>query len=86
MEPVLLGRIMQDRDAQERVVRESGLPEWVIVRPTELADGAPAPVRTILDLEAEPEPTTIARADVARTLVALLEDRAHDGRAIVVTN
>ncbi len=86
VEPVLLGRIMLDRTAQEAVVRGSGLGQWVIVRPAELSDGESAPVRLVEDLEREAEPATISRADVAATLVALLDDTSHDGRAIVATS
>lgn len=86
VEPVLLGRIMEDRTAQEERVRLSALPAWVIVRPTELTDGGTAPVRFIEDLEREPEPTTISREDVGRTLVSLIADRRYDGKAVTITN
>lgn len=83
IEPVLLGRIMRDRTAQEEIVRASGLPEWVIVRPAELTDGDPAPVRVIAHVERDPEPTTITRASVGRTLAA---DESHDAGTILITN
>jgi len=86
IEPVLLGRIMKDRTAQEELVRASSLPQWVIVRPTELTDGPSAPVRVVRDLEREPEPTTIARADVGRFLAGCITDHSHDGSAVVLTN
>lgn len=86
IEPVLLGRIMKDRTAQEAVVRAAALPEWAVVRPTELSEGDAGEVRVIEDLEGEPEPTTITHDSVARFLVAATEDRSHDGRAIVITN
>jgi uncharacterized protein YbjT (DUF2867 family) len=86
IEPVLLGRIMKDRTAQEEVVRASGVPEWVIVRPTELVDGDPAPVRVITDVACDPEPTTITRASVGRTLATLAADKSHDGTTILITN
>lgn len=86
IEPVLLGRIMKDRTAQEELVKGSSLPEWVIVRPTELSDGESKPVRVIEDLENEPEPTTIARTDVGKFLSKVATDRSWDGKAILVTN
>ena len=86
IEPVLLGRIMKDRTAQEEVVKAAGLPEWVIVRPTELSDDPSSAVRIITDLEAETDPTTIAREDVGRTLVRMLTDKQYDGKAITITN
>lgn len=84
--PLLLGRILRDRTAQEEVVQKSGLQNWVIVRPTELADGDIAPVRTIRDLDNEPEPTTITRASVARTLVDLISKQSFDRSAVTITN
>lgn len=67
--PVLLGRIMQDREAQESVVRDSGV-MWSIVRPAELTDGAPATWRIVEPGDrTPPEPSTVARATVARFLV-----------------
>ena len=86
IEPVLLGRIMKDRTEQEELVRTSGLPEWMIVRPTELSDDKTAPVRVIEDLESEPEPTTISRQDVGRILVSMIADKRYDGKTIVITN
>lgn len=86
IEPVVLGRIMEDRTAQEEVVRASNLPEWVIVRPTELADGEEAPVRVITDLERDEEPGTITRKDVGRELVRLVKEKGYDKQAIVITN
>lgn len=86
IEPILLGRIMQDRTAQEEVVRASGLPEWVIVRPTELSDGTPAPVRVIHDVEAQAEPGTISRTDVGTYLASLATDRGEDGGTVLITN
>lgn len=84
--PVMLGRILRDRTAQENVVTRSGLEDWVIVRPTELSDAEAAPVRVIRDLDAEPEPTTISRASVAQMLVGLASNHAFDRSAITITN
>lgn len=77
---------MKDRTEQEEVVRTSGLPAWVIVRPTELSDDNSAPVRIIEDLDSESEPTTIAREDVGKILVSLLDDQQYDGKTITITN
>ena len=86
IKPVLLGRIMKDRTAQEELIRASDVPEWVIVRPTELADGDEKPVRLIEDLDHGLEPTTVTRASVGSTLAALMTDKRYDRRAIVMTN
>lgn len=86
IEPIMLGRIMADKTEQEAEIRRSSVAQWVIVRPTELSDGEPAPVRTITDLDREDDPTRITRASVAHRLVELLNDRSHDGSAVVITN
>ncbi len=86
IEPLLLGRIMQDRTAQEEVVKASDLPEWVIVRPTELSDGPSNAVRVIEDVSAGPEPKTISRTDVGKFLARVATDTHWDGQAILITN
>ncbi|MBH5323186.1 NAD(P)-dependent oxidoreductase [Aurantiacibacter sediminis] len=86
IEPVLLGRIMEDRTRQEEIVRASDLNEWVIIRPTELSDREEQPIRVIEDVEAEDDPTTIARADVGRFLVSQLDDRTYHRKTILITN
>lgn len=87
VEPVLLGRIMKDRNAQEDVVRASGLPAWVIVRPAELSDDdTGGDVRVITNIQAQPEPEKISRGDVAAFLVSLVDDRTYDGSAVVITS
>ena len=86
IEPVLLGRILKDRTAQEEIVRAAALPEWVIVRPTELTDGDSKPVRVIHDLDQEEEPKMINRTDVARFLISLVANKTHDSETIVITN
>jgi putative NADH-flavin reductase len=84
--PLMLGRILRDRTAQEDVVQSSRLNNWVIVRPTELADGDPAAVRIISNLDHETEPTTITRASVAQVIVDLASDHRFDRSAITITN
>lgn len=71
--PILLGRIFQDRQQQEQLVRNSGL-QWTIVRPAELTDDPAGPWRTTLaDQTSPPEPATIPRATVANFLVHELQ-------------
>ena len=86
IEPVLLGRIMEDRTRQEEVVRNSGLSEWTIIRPTELNDNESSSVRYIKDLENEEEPETISREDVGRVLADLVANKEYDHRTILITN
>lgn len=86
IEPVLLGRIMEDRTNQEEVVKASSLNEWVIVRPTELDDSESKEVRIIENLDSEKEPETISRVDVGRMLVDFITLKKYDGKAILITN
>ncbi|QCW99454.1 SDR family oxidoreductase [Aggregatimonas sangjinii] len=86
IEPVLLGRIMEDRTRQEEIVRNSQLPEWSIIRPTELSNDESSEVRFIKDLENEKEPETISRKDVGRVLANLITDKRYDKQTILITN
>ncbi len=86
IEPILLRNIMKDRTEQEFVVKNSGLDEWVIVRPTELSNDKSKKVRIIQDIENEKEPTTISRKDVGRILVDLITDKTYDQQTILITN
>ncbi|MEZ4237473.1 MAG: SDR family oxidoreductase [Myxococcota bacterium] len=82
--PLYLGRAFADHEAQEQVVRDSGL-DWTLVRPPHLHDG-PRRDRTRVDF-APDDPTVqpkLSRADVAAFLLAQLDDRTHlrEARAI----
>jgi len=71
--PPLLRDEYADKDAQERIVRESGL-EWVIVRPMILAKGPwTNDYRASVDLKPGRRPY-ISRADVADFLARQLTD------------
>lgn len=86
VKPILLGRIMKDRSAQEEVVRKAGLPEWVIVRPSELTDGArSSAVREVTRFDGVPETGKIARASVAAYLATKVVDTRHDGQAVLIS-
>lgn len=75
MFPLLLKRIYDDKDVQERMVRDSGL-DWTIARPGVLV-GTPVTGRyRALDDPKQWEFKTIARADVGR----FLADEVRDGR------
>lgn len=84
--PVLLGPAFKDHDVQEACIRESGL-TWTIVRPTGLSDGPP-----VGTCQRDIAPGTrglkwrISRADVASTMLDLLDDEASFGRAISISN
>lgn len=77
MFPLMLKRVYDDKDVQERIVRDSGL-EWTIARPGVLVS---APVTGRYRALADPETwefKTVARADVAR----FLADEIRDGTFI----
>jgi hypothetical protein len=70
---LLLGRVYDDKDVQERIVRRSKF-EWVIVRPVILTDG---PKTNAYRALADPRDWTcgfISRADVADFLIKQIDD------------
>src|SRR5262249_41561325 len=70
---LLLGRVYDDKDVQERIVRRSKL-DWVIVRPVILTDG---PKTNAYRALVDPRGWTcgfISRADVADFLVKQIDD------------
>src|SRR5262245_25355604 len=72
---LFLGRIYDDKDAQERIVRRSKL-DWVIVRPVILTEG---PRTNAYRALADPRDWTcgfISRADVADFLIKQIDDDA----------
>jgi len=82
---LLLGRVYDDKDVQERIVRRNKL-DWVIVRPVILTDGPKTNTyRALID----PRDWTcgfISRADVADFLVKQIDDNAFLRRTPVLTS
>ena len=82
---LLLGRVYDDKDLQERIVRRSKL-DWVIVRPVILTDGAKTSAyRALVD----PRDWTcgfISRADVADFLVKQIYGDAFLHKTPVLTS
>ena len=81
----LLRDIYADKAAGEQVIRSSGL-DWTIVYPTGLTDGPrtnAARVGEHLSLRGFP---SVARADVAATLLKQLDDRSFVGKGILVSS
>ena len=76
---VMLKRVYDDKDVQERIIRDSGL-DWTIVRPGVLNDGAatgkPRALVDPKDWHAGP----ISRADVAAFLVKEAETATYRGK------
>jgi uncharacterized protein YbjT (DUF2867 family) len=81
---LLLGRVYDDKDVQERIVRTSKL-DWVIVRPVILTNG---PKTNAYRALVDPRDWTcgfISRADVADFLVKQIDDDAFLHKTPVLT-
>jgi uncharacterized protein YbjT (DUF2867 family) len=82
--PLLLRKVYADKDRQEAIVRSSAT-DWVLVRPTVLNDKpARGSVRALTDL-AGVHGGTIARADVAKFVVAQVTGDEWLRRAPLIT-
>ena len=82
---LLLGRIYDDKDVQERIVRRSKL-DWLIVRPVILTNG---PKTNTYRALVDPAGWTcgfISRADVADFLVKQIDNDAFLRKTPVLTN
>ena len=76
--PLLLKRVYDDKDVQERIVRSSGL-DWTIVRPGMLSNGLATGRYRVLTASKDWRFGVISRADVANFLVRLTKDPALIG-------
>ncbi len=80
----ILRYLFQEKDRQERMVRDSGL-DWTIVRPAVLTNG---PLTDRL-LEDPPQTygifTNVSRADVAEAIVRITEEERYVGRALALS-
>lgn len=75
--PLFLRNVFADKEAQERVIRESNL-DWVIVRPTALTNGPRRGVyRAGSGIGHWFFPTTISRADVAEFMLKQVDDGSY---------
>lgn len=82
--PLLLKTIYEDKDTQEKLVRESKL-EWVIVRPGFLTNGAmTGKYKVITDLTGV-KSGKISRADVAHFILTQLETMTCSGKTPLLT-
>ena len=76
VQPVLLKTIYEDKNIQEKLVKESGL-EWVIVRPGFLTNGPlTEKYRVLTDLKGV-KAGKISRADVAHFILKQLQSMSH---------
>ncbi len=82
--PILLGRILKDRENQESFIHQSDV-FWSIVRPAELRDAPPTkPVREISEPPFD-KVTFISRQAVADYLIREAVEMTHLRQSIVLT-
>jgi putative NADH-flavin reductase len=81
---LVLGRVYDDKDEQEELIRESGL-DWVIARPVVLFNGSRTGRYRVLVEPRSWRVGFISRADVADFLVRQIDDDAYLGRTAVLT-
>jgi putative NADH-flavin reductase len=82
---LLLGRVYEDKDVQEQIIRRSGL-QWIIVRPVILTDGTrTGKYRAVIDPE-DWGCGFISRADVAEFLVRQIDDNSFLGTTPVLSD
>ena len=82
---LLLGRAYEDKDAQETLVKRSGL-DWIIIRPVILTNGPNTGRYKVLDHPKDWRSGTISRADVADFLLKQVQDSSYLGKTPVLTN
>jgi len=82
---MFLGRAYDDKDVQERIIRESAL-DWVIVRPGILTNHRQTGAYQVLVHAKEWRSGFISRADVADFLVKQIDDDSYIGQTPVVVN
>lgn len=80
---LLLGRVYDDKDVQEMIIKRSSL-DWVIARPVFLTDGPRTGRYQVLETRADWHNGFISRADVADFLVKQIDDRGYLGQAPVL--
>ena len=80
---LLLERAYDDKDIQERIIRESAL-DWVIVRPVLLTNGSRTGRYQVLEDPKCWRGGLISRADVADFLIKNVEDRVYVGKTPVL--
>ncbi|MGH9697727.1 MAG: NAD(P)-dependent oxidoreductase [Bryobacteraceae bacterium] len=83
--PLLLKRVYDDKDAQEQIIKSSGL-EWTIVRPGLLTNSLATGQYRVLTAPNDWRFGRVSRADVADFLVRQIDDRALIGATPLLTN
>lgn len=73
---LLLGRVYDDKDVQEEIIRKSNL-DWIISRPGILTNGPKTSKYKVLDKRGSWHNGIISRADVADFLVKQIEETRY---------
>jgi uncharacterized protein YbjT (DUF2867 family) len=76
--PLLLKRVYDDKDAQEWIIKTSGL-DWTIVRPGLLTNSAATGIYRVLTAPKDWRFGMVSRADVADFLIRQVDDHALIG-------
>ena len=80
---LFLGRVYDDKDVQERIIRNSKL-DWTIARPGILTHGPMTRRYKVLDQPGDWRCGFISRADVADFLVKQIDDNQYIGKTPVL--
>ncbi len=83
--PLLLKRVYDDKDVQERIIKSSGL-DWTIVRPGLLTNSPATGRYRVLTTSKDWRFGIISRADVADFIVRQIDDRALIGATPLLIN
>ncbi len=83
VKPLLLRKIYQDKERQEKLVRESNL-DWTIVRPGFLTDGPLTTVYRCLDNLKDVKAGKISRMDCADFLEREADAKVWKGRSVLI--
>src|SRR5215211_267249 len=81
---VLLGRVYEDKDVQEQIIRRSGL-QWTIVRPVILTNGPKTGAYRALSDPRDWRCGFISRADVADFLIKQIDENTFVGATPVLS-
>lgn len=82
---LFLGRAYDDKDVQERIIRQSAL-DWVIVRPGILTNHRHTGAYQVLVDPGQWRSGCVSRADVADFLVKQIDDDTHIGQTPVLVD
>jgi uncharacterized protein YbjT (DUF2867 family) len=80
---LFLGRVYDDKDVQERIIRNSKI-QWTITRPGILTHGPITGAYRVLDDPDDWRSGCISRADVADFLVKQIDDDQYLGKTPVL--